>query len=1239
MIAFASIIISCDAEGAKLYTVKVDFDNGKDKTLEIPVTGGGEYKITDVVPTKDGYEFDYWLCGENHYKPGDTIVVNSDLTIKAVWKEKTTPTQEEITVTFIYGEKKAEQKVKKGEKIENPLSLFPLEEGYTIEWYLGENKFDFSNTPINESITLKGTKKIKEFTVTFKDGESIVDTKTVSYGSKVSEIKLPSKEGYNFDGWIIGDKKFDIANETVKSDLVLTAKWIANNKVSITVVYNNGIEDKREELDRESEYTLPSAPTKEGYDFVNWDINGKTYNQGEKIKVSESITVTANWQVKKVTVSFDTAGGSTLESLTIDWGTTLDGTKLTTTKAGCELDYWEKDGTKFDLSTPIKGDVTLTAKWKAKLCYVIFKDGNDKLDTVIVEYNDKIAEAETPTKEGYLFSKWLKDGEEFDLSTPITEDITLYANWDIKKVTVTFNTLKDNIKVDSQTVNWGTTVTEPSIIKEEGDEKFIGWMLNGEMYSFSTPLKEDVTLDAKWVNKNHRTFIFDYQDGGITPSCIIEKTEGDSTISPPSPVETIEGKKMTGWLGSDGNTYSLYGNYNVTESMTFNAIWETKKISVWFRVNNNGESIEKEINWGTTVEKPLDPTREGSTFKYWYYWDNNKLQNVEFDFSTPIKEDNFSLSAMWDPEYYKVSFDPDNGEKIQERNYVSWGSSVQPIADPKKNGYKFVGWYDTATTEECKFPLSVKKDYTLKAKWEPDGTAVEGKCVVTLNYNDPSLSNDTITLDKGSEFNIYQYYSSGNKDQKHPDGKTLDCWKDESGKEYRWEDKTTIDEDKTFFAVWKTQEFNVFFYIDENGGSDTYQSVKWGEKLNKPKDPSKDGYTFSGWTAQLGTNIPFDFNTEIKDWLNLYAIWKPNKLSVTFNNGYSKSEIIEVDYGTIIRRQTPERSGYRFLGWYVDGGNEKYDLSEPITKEMTLVAKWEETDYYTVYFKYLDGKNNEKRYVKSGNSISSVTPEADGLVFEAWYKGDSTFDPYIFASEPFDFSTPIDGDTYLYAKFNIADMDNGEWFVNYNGERGYTEIPLKLLYSNGSSQVQCDISGEGDYSNCGTWNYDKFDGEISVSSTGVVGLMSAGNPSYEMNNIGEIDELLIGAIGNKKKFELKSERNPIKDNVIGTWRATIDNVEYIVEFDSTMQANVSLKMHSKSDNSKVVSQTTLKAEYNYYDYYGKRVAFYDPSGSYTNFDNINADAEYSGTLTYALDANNLIVYGFLSYDETKLIRK
>lgn len=144
------------------------------------------------------------------------------------------------------------------------------------------------------------------------------------------------------------------------------------------------------------------------------------------------------------------------------------------------------------------------------------------------------------------------------------------------------------------------------------------------------------------------------------------------------------------------------------------------------------------------------------------------------------------------------------------------------------------------------------------------------------------------------------------------------------------------------YFIFANKKYTITF--DSDGGSVVEkQIVKRGEKVNKPTNPTRDGYIFIEW--DLGSSI-YDFSAKVTRNLILKAVWKEQEggkvtYVVNFNTDGGNSvsnQIINKD-GTITKPQDPVRDGYKFLGWY--SNNVLFDFSTPVTTNLELVAKWE----------------------------------------------------------------------------------------------------------------------------------------------------------------------------------------------------------------------------------------------------------------------------------------------------------
>ena len=208
----------------------------------------------------------------------------------------------------------------------------------------------------------------------------------------------------------------------------------------------------------------------------------------------------------KVTISFDSDGGSKVESIKVTKGETA---KLPTpTKENNKFDGWYYKDLKANENSRFTEDVTLKAHWieetpATKKVKVTFEtNGGTKIDPITLEENEEFKEPTPPTKKGYKFLGWYDQNEVY-ISTGalLAEDITLYAKWEevkeVKKFTVTFDS-QGGSKVNSITVNEGGKLTLPTN-PTKANSKFVGWYTkNNAIVNSGAIVKENMTLYAHW---------------------------------------------------------------------------------------------------------------------------------------------------------------------------------------------------------------------------------------------------------------------------------------------------------------------------------------------------------------------------------------------------------------------------------------------------------------------------------------------------------------------------------------------------------------------------------------------------------------------------------------------------------------------------------------------------------------------------------------------------------------------
>lgn len=208
---------------------------------------------------------------------------------------------------------------------------------------------------------------------------------------------------------------------------------VACSKATYTVSFesNGGTTVASQSVEEGKTATEPTAPTYTGYTFEGW------YSQGEKYDfstaVNSNVTLVAQWSINSYTVSFDSDGGSSVASQTINYGYTAT-QPASPTKTGYTFAGWYNGSAEYDFSTAVTSNVTLTAQWSANSYTVTFEsNGGSTVASQTVSYGGTATEPTTVSL--YKFLGWYDaDGELYDFDTAVTSDITLYAYWDASSV-------------------------------------------------------------------------------------------------------------------------------------------------------------------------------------------------------------------------------------------------------------------------------------------------------------------------------------------------------------------------------------------------------------------------------------------------------------------------------------------------------------------------------------------------------------------------------------------------------------------------------------------------------------------------------------------------------------------------------------------------------------------------------------------------------------------------------------
>ena len=254
---------------------------------------------------------------------------------------------------------------------------------------------------------------------TYGTGDAVTDIKFYN-DALTLKGKLFTRTGHTQVGWATvdgGEKVYGLdAVYTQNEALTLYPVW-NTNKYTITFDTNGGSEIAPITQDYGTAITAPADPAREGYTFIGWD------KAIPATMPAENVTVTAQWEINRYTVTFDTAGGSEIAPITQDYGTAI-AAPADPTREGYTFIGWDRE---IPANMPAE-NVTLTAQWEINRYTVTFDtNGGSEIAPITQDYGTAITAPADPTREGYTFIGW-------DREIPATmpaENVTVTAQWQL----------------------------------------------------------------------------------------------------------------------------------------------------------------------------------------------------------------------------------------------------------------------------------------------------------------------------------------------------------------------------------------------------------------------------------------------------------------------------------------------------------------------------------------------------------------------------------------------------------------------------------------------------------------------------------------------------------------------------------------------------------------------------------------------------------------------------------------
>lgn len=389
------VIVKIQDEDGSIYKENVVFSDLFTLSLQKEGYTGRLYRDADFLKP---------LTKDSKVKNGDTVYVK--------W------TINKYTVTFMDGEKVLATftNVRHGDTVTAP--EVPKKDGKTF------SKWDKDFSKVTSDLTINAVYNVKTFTVTFKDGEKVLETQTVEYEAAATApdtARLSPPEGMHFAKW---DKDFSRVTENIE----VSAVYELND---YTVIFKNGDTTiKTETVKHGFAATAPNVFDSATEKFVGWD---KPFD-----KVTSDLIVNAKFETKKFTLTFINFDGTTVYTEEVEYGASIRDHFDTADKAatfnGTILDYegWYKaDGTRIDeLDLPTMPAENFTLTLKLRLLDSAIGDNTAITVPEGFTYGEKSATftVSGDTYDGVNYEyEWtiLKDGKEYKKQTTTSGSITI----------------------------------------------------------------------------------------------------------------------------------------------------------------------------------------------------------------------------------------------------------------------------------------------------------------------------------------------------------------------------------------------------------------------------------------------------------------------------------------------------------------------------------------------------------------------------------------------------------------------------------------------------------------------------------------------------------------------------------------------------------------------------------------------------------------------------------------------